>query len=76
LCPAADLEFFSQIGDTALIQAAFEGHTDCVRLLVEVGADMEAKDNVCDSHLFFFYFVYRIARFISASAFDRPSFVT
>lgn len=36
----------SQDGWTALIRAASEGHTDCVRMLVECGADMDAKDMV------------------------------
>ena len=36
----------SQDGWTALIQASVNGHTDCARLLIEAGADKEAKDNV------------------------------
>jgi hypothetical protein len=36
----------SQSGDTALIRAAEGGHTDCVRLLVEAGADMNILNNV------------------------------
>jgi hypothetical protein len=32
--------------DSALIHAVRGGHTDCVRLLVEAGADKEAKDSV------------------------------
>ncbi len=35
-----------QVGRTALIQAAEKGNIDCARLLVEGGADTEAKDNV------------------------------
>ena len=38
----------TQDGDTALIYAAFHGKTDCVRLLVDGGADKEAKNNVRD----------------------------
>ena len=36
----------AQIGATALLCAAHEGYDDCVRLLVEVGADKEATDAV------------------------------
>ena len=35
-----------QNGDTALLLACQEGHIECVRYLVENGADIEAKDNV------------------------------
>ena len=38
--------FRTQNGSTALITAAFGGHTDCVRLLAEAGADKEARDEV------------------------------
>ena len=34
---------------TALILAADKGHLDCVRLLVEVGADTEAQNIVRDT---------------------------
>ena len=37
-----------QDGDSALIHAVRGGHTDCVRLLVEAGADKETKDSVRD----------------------------
>ena len=37
---------FIQTGRTALLAAAEAGHTDCVRLLLEAGADTEAKDKV------------------------------
>jgi hypothetical protein len=40
------LQLLTQSGRTALIQAAQNGHTDCVRLLVQAGADKDAKDNV------------------------------
>ena len=33
-------------GGTALIYAAHEGHADCARLLLDAGADKEAKDPV------------------------------
>ena len=38
--------FYIQNGDTALTAAAKNGHTDCVRLLLDGGADKEAKNNV------------------------------
>ncbi len=37
-----------QFGDTALIHAARRGCIECVRVLVELGADKEARNNVCD----------------------------
>jgi hypothetical protein len=36
-----------QTGSTALHLAAASGRTDCVRLLLEVGADKEAQNKVC-----------------------------
>ena len=36
----------TQSGNTALIGAGYGGHEDCVRLLVDAGADKEAKDDV------------------------------
>jgi hypothetical protein len=44
LCGAA---ICSQDGATALMCAAAEGHTDCARLLIDAGADKEAKNKVC-----------------------------
>jgi hypothetical protein len=35
-----------QRGATALIFAAVTGHADCVRLLLDAGADKNAKDKV------------------------------
>ena len=35
-----------QLGWTALMHAASKGRADCVRLLIDAGADKEAKDNV------------------------------
>ncbi len=35
-----------QFGYTALIWAAQKGHTDCVRLLIDTGANKEAKESV------------------------------
>ena len=39
-------EFDLQKGWTALIWAARNGHADCVRLLIEVGADKDAHPKV------------------------------
>ena len=36
----------TQDGRTALICAALKGHTDCVRLLLDAGADTNATDRV------------------------------
>ena len=38
-----------QDGSTALIIAASNGHADCVRLLLDAGADASAKDGVSES---------------------------
>jgi ankyrin repeat protein len=38
---------FAQGGYTALIWAAIIGHEDCVRLLLDAGANKEAKNKVC-----------------------------
>ena len=35
-----------QLGQTALMMAAQRGRIDCVRVLLEHGADKEAQDNV------------------------------
>ena len=37
-----------QDGDTALILAASEGHTDIVKILVEHGADMDIRNKVSE----------------------------
>ena len=43
----------SESGQTALLLAAGSGHTECVRLLIDAGADKNAKNNVrCRSLLF------------------------
>ena len=42
---------WAQNGFTALMYAAREGHMDCVRLLLEAGADTEAKSSVRYSDL-------------------------
>ena len=55
--------FETQFGRTALICAAAEGHIDCVRLLVESGADAKATDNVRDMLLYtVFKVMLRVAR--------------
>ena len=36
----------AQYGWTALIRAAESGHVDCTRLLLDAGADKDAKNNV------------------------------
>ncbi len=36
----------AQIGMTALMNSASGGHVDCMRVLLDAGADKEAKDNV------------------------------
>ena len=36
----------SQYGDTALICAAYWGRAECVRLLIDAGADKDATNNV------------------------------
>ena len=46
----------------ALILAASNGHTDCVRLLLEGGADKEARDNVRDIQ-FYTYCIPRSTAF-------------
>ena len=38
----------NQVGWTALLSAAKGTHADCVRLLLEFGADKEARDEVPD----------------------------
>ncbi len=57
-------KFDSQRGSTALICAALNGRADCVRLLIDAGADKDAKDHVrvgrcfveAPSRLFLFFF--------------------
>jgi ankyrin repeat protein len=47
---------FAQNGRTSLIEAAIGGHFDCVRLLLEGGADKETKNTVRHlAHLFTVY---------------------
>jgi hypothetical protein len=37
---------YAQYGYTVLIRAAENGHADCLRMLLDAGADTEAKDEV------------------------------
>jgi hypothetical protein len=46
--------FSLQDGCTAVIYSSFLGHADCVRLLLDAGADKDAKGNVRASDLLFF----------------------
>ena len=48
----------TQKGSTALIVAAERGHTECARLLVEGGADKDAKNNVRVLDLARFLYMY------------------
>jgi hypothetical protein len=41
-----------QVGSTALIIAAERGNSNCARLLIDSGADKEAKDKVCNGRCF------------------------
>jgi ankyrin repeat protein len=43
---AAYLRVKTQDGDTALICSAEKGHMDCLRMLLESGADTEARGMV------------------------------
>ena len=36
-----------QYGDTALMEAALRGHSETVRVLVQLGADLNVQDKVC-----------------------------
>ena len=51
-----------QQGYTALIFAAARGHTECVRLLIDAGADKDTRDSVrrwsliCRNSLFYCFF--------------------
>jgi hypothetical protein len=58
-CLFASHTFQVQGGKTGLMLAALQGHTDCVRLLVEAGADTEAKDFVRHVFSCFEHLVYR-----------------
>ena len=38
--------FIPQFGETALMKASSRGHDECVKLLLEKGADVNHKDQV------------------------------
>ena len=38
---------YLQSGQTALMKVSSGGHVDCVKLLLEKGADVNHKDKVC-----------------------------
>jgi ankyrin repeat protein len=46
LVSIADQSYEVQYGDTALLEAATKGHIECVRLLLEHGAEKDVKNNV------------------------------
>ena len=49
------LTYFHQSGDTALMQAANNGHAKVTKLLLEAGADVDAKSNVSKTIFIFSY---------------------
>ena len=49
-----------QIGYTALMGAAHANRAECVRLLLEAGADTEAKSNVRHNPSYFAHVVLQI----------------
>ncbi len=53
---------FKQNGRTSLMSAVSKGHVDCARLLIEGGADKEAKDNVRDFTFHFLCLRYLFAK--------------
>ena len=55
LFPAATLQY-SQRGWTAMMYAARDGHANCVHLLLDVGADKNATNevNICDAFMLSF----------------------
>ena len=44
---APDSACAQNAGRTPLANAAYNGHVDAIRAMVELGADLEAKTNVC-----------------------------
>ncbi len=52
LCCMGGGESDSQLGWAALIYAAESGHAECARLLIDAGADKDAKNDVRVGHCF------------------------
>jgi hypothetical protein len=72
-------KFDSQHGWTALIGAAHECQADCVRLLIDAGADKDAKDNVRARSLLYLCIIctfYTLCLFMSLAVFVSFSFQT
>jgi hypothetical protein len=57
-----------QRGNTALIYAAQYGRVDCVRLLIDAGADKDAKDNVRRRFVLFCGLFLLISTFLSLTS--------
>jgi len=63
---------FSQDGRTALIRAAIKGHNNVVSMLLGVGANIEAADNVIDiiiSKLIIYFFIFNLT--LNVNCFSR-----
>jgi hypothetical protein len=66
----------SQGGWRALIYAAEYGHTGCARLLIDAGADKEAKNNVRRRSLLCFgHFVLYVSKIVSKIPMARTRFL-
>ena len=61
--------YFHQGGDTPLIYAASNGHTEVVKFLVDAGAYIEAKDNV-SKRVFISTYVH-VCMYVCVCAFVR-----
>ncbi len=68
----------SQHGSTALLYAVASGHVDCVRLLMDAGADKEAKTSVrvgyCSAEAYFLFSCFATLQVFSFRVFHRFSF--
>jgi hypothetical protein len=65
VCVCVRVRVLQQLGWSALIWAACNGHAECVRLLIDAGADTEATDEVhlpCNA---FFIVIYTHASVFS-----------
>ena len=49
------LTYFHQLGNTALICAAYRGHSEVIKVLIDAGASIEAKNNVSNRISLFTY---------------------